>query len=117
MKRILFFTAITIFSFLLFCNSKEDQTLNSLEPEATILPLAATVVPEEKPKKEIKKKKPFKKKYKFAIGQQIDQLNGIPVYFNGETLHSQGRNKSADGYNYSLKWQCVEFIKRYYYCL
>ncbi|UAM99115.1 hypothetical protein K8354_04630 [Polaribacter litorisediminis] len=42
----------------------------------------------------------------------IDTFNNVPVY-----LH-QGKNtrhKASDGYNYGLEWQCVEFVKRYYY--
>jgi surface antigen len=42
----------------------------------------------------------------------IDTFNNVPVY-----LH-QGKNsrhKALDGYNYGLEWQCVEFVKRYYY--
>ncbi|MEM8906683.1 MAG: CHAP domain-containing protein [Bacteroidota bacterium] len=49
------------------------------------------------------------------IGQIIDRFNNIPIYFNGPTLNTQGRHVSAEGYNYGLKWQCVEFVKRYYY--
>ena len=29
--------------------------------------------------------------------------------------NTSGRNLSKDGYNLGLKWQCVEFVKRYYY--
>lgn len=49
------------------------------------------------------------------IGDIIDRLNGVPVYYNGSLLHVGGRNVSPDGYNLGLKWQCVEFVKRYYY--
>ncbi|WP_348982286.1 CHAP domain-containing protein [Desulfosporosinus sp. FKB] len=28
---------------------------------------------------------------------------------------SHGENFSPDGYYYGLKWQCVEFVKRFYY--
>ena len=49
------------------------------------------------------------------IGDVIDRLNGIPVYYNGDLLHVGGRNVTPDGYNLGLKWQCVEFVKRYYY--
>jgi len=42
----------------------------------------------------------------------IDKLNGIPVYYNNG---DNARNKASDGYNYGLKWQCVEFTKRYYF--
>ncbi|MEM9916581.1 MAG: CHAP domain-containing protein [Bacteroidota bacterium] len=51
-----------------------------------------------------------------SIGEIIDSLHGVPVYYNGyDILHTVGRHKSADGYNYGLKWQCVEFVKRYYF--
>lgn len=49
------------------------------------------------------------------IGQPIDQLNGVIVYYNGSVSHVASRNVSADGYNLGLKYQCVEFVKRYYY--
>ncbi len=50
-----------------------------------------------------------------AIGKVIDKLNGIPIYYNGKVRHTNGRHLSTDGYNYGLRWQCVEFVKRYYY--
>lgn len=49
------------------------------------------------------------------VGEVVDIFNGINVYYNGGVGHSQGRNLSADGYNIGMKYQCVEFIKRYYY--
>lgn len=51
----------------------------------------------------------------FEIGQTIDSLDGVKVFYNGMVSHSGGRNKSEDGYNIGLKYQCVEFVKRYYY--
>jgi hypothetical protein len=51
----------------------------------------------------------------FSIGQPIDSLNGVYVYFNGDISHDSGRNLSPDGYNLGKKYQCVEFVKRYYY--
>lgn len=51
----------------------------------------------------------------FKVGQQIDSLNGVAVYYNGKVSHVTGRNTTADGYNLGLKYQCVEFVKRYYY--
>lgn len=29
--------------------------------------------------------------------------------------NSSGRNLASDGYNLGLKWQCVEYVKRYYF--
>lgn len=49
------------------------------------------------------------------IGKAIDSLHGVKVYYNGNIDHVQGRNVSKDGYNLGLKYQCVEFVKRYYY--
>lgn len=45
----------------------------------------------------------------------MDTFNGVAVYFNGPMNASSGRNIAADGYNLGLRYQCVEFIKRYYY--
>lgn len=49
------------------------------------------------------------------IGDKIDSLNGVYVYFNGGMNNVSGRNVTKDGYNLGLKFQCVEFVKRYYY--
>jgi surface antigen len=51
----------------------------------------------------------------FIVGQQIDSLNGVFVYYNGGVDHVAERNTTQDGYNLGLKYQCVEFVKRYYY--
>jgi surface antigen len=42
-------------------------------------------------------------------------MNGVMVYYNGMVGHSDGRNLAPDGYNLGMKFQCVEFVKRYYY--
>lgn len=47
------------------------------------------------------------------VGEQIDALNGVPIYFNGGVNTTRGRNLSADGYNLGIRYQCVEFVKRY----
>lgn len=52
---------------------------------------------------------------KYDIGQKIDSLNGVIVYYNGGVDHVNGRTLTKDGYNIGLKYQCVEFVKRYYY--
>lgn len=49
------------------------------------------------------------------IGDTIDNLNGVYVYYNGPERNVVKRNVAADGYNLGLQFQCVEFIKRYYY--
>ena len=55
------------------------------------------------------------KKKQASIGEVVDEFNGVKVYFNGAVEHVGGRNLAADGYNLGLKYQCVEFVKRYYY--
>ncbi|MBW1656877.1 CHAP domain-containing protein [Flavobacterium quisquiliarum] len=51
----------------------------------------------------------------YKIGQALDSLNGVKVYYNGGVDHIAGRNVTKDNYNLGLKYQCVEFVKRYYY--
>ncbi len=57
----------------------------------------------------------FNPNTQLSIGQPIDSFNGVVVYYNGMVGHTGGRNLSADGYNIGMKYQCVEFAKRYYY--
>ena len=52
---------------------------------------------------------------KYDVGQKIDEFNGVSVYYNGGVGNVEERNLSPDGYNIGLKYQCVEFVKRYYY--
>ena len=52
---------------------------------------------------------------KHNIGKEIDSFNGVSVYYNGRIDNVNGRELTEDGYNLGLKFQCVEFVKRYYY--
>ena len=52
---------------------------------------------------------------KYEIGEVLDSFNGVSVYYNGGVNHVLERNLAKDGYNLGLKYQCVEFVKRYYY--
>src|SRR5690625_3985796 len=52
---------------------------------------------------------------KKSVRQIIYSLNGVYVYYNGSTNTVVDRNTSLDGYNLGLEYQCVEFVKRYYY--
>lgn len=49
------------------------------------------------------------------IGDKIDSLNGVYVFENGTMGNVVNRNETKDGYNLGLRYQCVEFVKRYYY--
>jgi len=51
----------------------------------------------------------------FSRGDKIDELHGVAIFYNGDTGSTSGRNLSDDGYNLGLKYQCVEFVKRYYF--
>jgi surface antigen len=51
----------------------------------------------------------------YEVGQKVDSLYGVAVYYNGGVGNVDGRALSKDGYNLGLKYQCVEFVKRYYY--
>lgn len=64
------------------------------------------------PLENIKKKLDIKN-----CGDSIGSLNGVIVYLNsGGIMSCDGeRNLSANGYSYGIKWQCVEFVRRYYY--
>lgn len=46
-------------------------------------------------------------------GYKLDSLHGVYIYYNGNFTDTFGRN-TIDGYNVGLKYQCVEFVKRYY---
>lgn len=48
-----------------------------------------------------------------AIGTPLDSLHGVVVHYNGGMGNVSGRNV-VDGYNVGLRYQCVEFVKRYY---
>jgi surface antigen len=50
-----------------------------------------------------------------SVGDPVDSLHGVVVYYNGSVGNVSERNVSKDGYNLGLKYQCVEFVKRYYY--
>lgn len=50
------------------------------------------------------------------VGFVTDSFNGVKVYSNGRNFaQSYGSHYAADGFYYGKKWQCVEFVKRYYY--
>ncbi len=53
--------------------------------------------------------------YTPQVGDVIDSFNGIDVYYNGRMNNVYGRRIAKSGYNLGLKFQCIEFVKRYYY--
>lgn len=51
----------------------------------------------------------------YKIGQKIDSLNGVYVYYNGTTKNTSGQSSASDGYKYGQQYQDVEFVRKYYY--
>lgn len=49
-----------------------------------------------------------------SVGDAIDSLHHVKVYYNGSVGNVESRH-TRNGYNLGLKYQCVEFVKRYYY--
>lgn len=50
------------------------------------------------------------------IGQVIDHYQGVAIYNNGKTItKSHGSHRGKTGYYFGQKWQCVEFVKRFYF--
>lgn len=50
-----------------------------------------------------------------TVGEPLDSFNNVTVFYNGAVNHVEKRNVTKDGYNLGLEFQCVEFVKRYYY--
>lgn len=55
--------------------------------------------------------------HSYTIGDSLDSYNGVTVFNNGVDFpKSHGKSYSHDsGYYFGKKWQCVEFVKRYYF--
>ena len=52
----------------------------------------------------------------YEIGDTVDSFNDVVVYYGGtDYTASHGLHYGEDGYLIGQKWQCVEFVKRYYY--
>lgn len=51
-----------------------------------------------------------------SVGSVIARYRGVPAYQNGNKVaKSHGRHYAANGYYYGQKWQCVEYVKRFYH--
>ncbi len=52
---------------------------------------------------------------RIAAGIEIGSLDGVPGYYNGSIVPEDWGRNNIDGYDTGLKWQCVEYVRRYYY--
>ena len=55
----------------------------------------------------------------WRCGDVIERVEGVAIRANGPGLHScvddaDVRHRHPDGYVYGRKWQCVEFVRRFY---
>ncbi len=49
------------------------------------------------------------------VGTIIDSYCDVPVYENGYMFQvGHGKHYDEEGYYYGQKWQCVEYVKRFY---
>ena len=50
------------------------------------------------------------------VGEVVRSYKSVPVYQNGKVVAtSHGKHYAKSGYYYGQKWQCVEYVKRFYY--
>ena len=58
-------------------------------------------------------------KRSWTCGEEITRVHDVPIRSNGLGIHScvqgdENRHRADDGYSYGRKWQCVEFVRRFY---
>ena len=56
-----------------------------------------------------------KQKKNEDVGTVVDTYKGVDIFSNGRVRNVHGRNITKDGYNLGLKYQCVEYVNRFYY--
>ncbi|MEO8772932.1 MAG: CHAP domain-containing protein [Gelidibacter sp.] len=98
--------------FLILLSCKKEQRSVSVIPHANSSQAIQDGLSEELSSGKLPKAKVYKVK---KIGDTLDVFNGVYVFYNKGMTNTSGRNLAKDGYNIGLKWQCVEFVKRYYY--
>lgn len=50
-----------------------------------------------------------------SYGTLLGEFNGVTVYSNGRSSYVSNQSHYIDGKYIGMKWQCVEYIRRYYY--
>lgn len=52
----------------------------------------------------------------WRIGRSLGEYRNVQIFDNGFLyFRSYGTHSSSDGYYFGQKWQCVEFVKRFYF--
>ena len=54
---------------------------------------------------------------KAAWGDQVGSFNGVIAYSNGSVNYNSGQHNVVNGYTTGLEWQCVEYVRRYYWII
>jgi surface antigen len=52
-----------------------------------------------------------------SFGTYLGQFNTVAAYSNGSVNYNSGQRNSVNGVDTGLKWQCVEFVRRYFYTI
>ena len=52
-----------------------------------------------------------------SFGTQVGEYNGVIGYSNYDNDYVSDDYNYVDGYNTGMKWQCVEYVNRYYYVI
>ncbi len=52
-----------------------------------------------------------------AFGTYLGQFNTVAAYSNGSASYYSAIANTVNGYYTGIKWQCVEYVRRYYYTI
>lgn len=52
-----------------------------------------------------------------SYGTYLGQFNTVAAYSNGSVGYYSGQRNSVNGVDTGVKWQCVEFVRRYFYIM
>ncbi len=52
-----------------------------------------------------------------SFGTQVGEYNGVIGYSNYDDDYASGEYNYKNDYNTGMKWQCVEYVNRYYYVI
>lgn len=58
---------------------------------------------------------PAEPRFAVAYNSYLGDANGVAVYSNGSTNYDSGVLYTINGYSTGYRWQCVEFVVRYYW--